>query len=296
MLSALKRRFYAFAAHTPGFLLSWLLLATLLLLIDFLIRLHARNSVDLTFSQTLAILRFNVHWVLALSIPMALAYGLSISTAVKNLEDPRARQSHLRHWLAFSLIAFILYGLHNNYILPEANHQATLLRRSIIHHGDISRIRTSRSDRELNLAQMADSLRATEAALQRLMAHEDSPRKARQLERLHSWRTSLQWERAKKYQLVLLIPLIVSLSLSVGLLARFLLKPHWRILAAGAYVKGLMTLLVWGMRRIEMTLDANGYSPVIAWVPFTLLATAMLALSYFTLKPPLSAHNPTRAA
>lgn len=268
---------------------------TAFMYIDFLIRVDRKNiSVDMTLDLALRLFP-NIHWILSLTFPMAIAYGLIISTALRDLSDPLIRKSHIRRWLILSLLACPLHFLHVNSILPEANHEAKIVRDLVIHEGDSTRLRLDRSDRELSIGQMLDSIAASRARLERIASRDMDPeRKENLTDHNLAWIDKLRLEIAKKIQTPLTIPITAALALAAGLLIQHLRKNSWRLTIAGLLAKAYFMFTIRGMGQLEKHLDAEGYSPLLAWTPFTLLLLAALASSYWLLKPrpePPAAHS-----
>lgn len=279
-MTALKRLFWTFLANTPLLIGCNFLAMSAIMYLDFLKRIIEKNDVEMTSALALRLFPSNIHWILAVTFNMAIAYGLAISTAVQDLSDPAARKTHIRRWMVFSLIAAPLYFLHCNFILPEANFQSKRLRHLIIHEGDSTRVSTRRSDRELGIGPMQDSIASSRAKLEALSQRDISPKRKERIAGLvNAWIGRLQWEIAKKIQMTLFIPITAIFALAAGTLLQHLRKAYWRLTLAGLLAKTWFTLTWKGMVQLEKRLDADGFSQLLAWTPIAGLFLAALALS-----------------
>lgn len=284
-LGKVKRLLKNFIGNTPWFLPAAILWATTWMALDFLIRFHQKNGVYLSATQTAQVLLANIHWIFSLTLLIGLAYGLAISTAVKDLSDPTVRRRHARIWLGLALLASPIYLLYVNFVLPEANHQAYRLKQTLIQEGDTTRIRSRLSDRELSIGQMRDSLRVIPVQVRKISESGLSPeRKAKYLASRKRWEAGLRWEIAKKVQLAMLFPITAALALAAGIYLQRSRRASVRFLLAGVMAKSFIVFLMWGMGRIEKAVDVSGYSIGVTWTPIAGMALGALACAYVILK------------
>jgi hypothetical protein len=276
-MASFKRVFRAFLGN-PGWLFAaWCLVLLAGFAISFWVRGPGKAGISPVSGEGVKLLAANIHWMISLVPPAALGMSLIMGYAFKPLASKVEARTSLRFVLLLCLFGGGLHFLHGNWILPKGNEAAMRLRQD--GRGTDSMTAVPRTSREMSIREMGISIRVNREDIGRIKTlGKDMPSGPALIAKKERWIARLEWERAKRIQFSLWLPLLAIPYAFLGFALRSLRNGAIRFILAFLFAKYPFKFLFQGLIALESRQLIPGASAWQAWSLTGALVFASLTL------------------